>query len=246
MPTHANVLYYGDNLDVLRKYVRDETVDLVYLDPPFNSKADYNVLFKEQSGEQSVAQIQAFSDFWHWDTAARHAYEYLTSNQVDDSISRVAEMLYHFLAKTDMSAYLFMMTERLIELQRVLKRRGTLFLHCDPTASHYLRLVLDAVFGPQNFMGEIIWRRAVSHVTSRRWARVHDTILNYSKNLDELGDRFHPPRMERDEGWMEREYRHSDDQGKYMIDNLTGAGITSGCSIHYDVSRRSLKYTSAG
>jgi site-specific DNA-methyltransferase (adenine-specific) len=205
-------------------------VDLVYLDPPFNSKVDYNVLFKEITGEESLAQIQAFSDSWHWDVSARHAYEYLTSNEMSDSVSRVSEMLYHFLGKSDMSAYLFMMSERLLELQRVLRPHGTLFLHCDPTASHYLRIVLDAIFGSSNFMGEIIWRRSVSHVTSRRWARNHDTILNYAKNRDAIDEKFHPPRIERDEGWMEREYRHSDEQGRYMIDNLTGAGITGGPS----------------
>src|SRR5207249_186337 len=134
-----NTLYYGDNLPILRKHIPNECIDLIYLDPPFNSKIDYNILFKETTGEQSTAQIQAFSDFWHWDAASRNAYEYLTGNEVDNTIANLAEAFYRLLGKNDMSAYLFMMTTRLLELHRILKTTGSLFLHCDPTASHYLK-----------------------------------------------------------------------------------------------------------
>jgi len=221
LASRPNVLYYGDNLDILRKYVHGGSIDLVYLDPPFNSKADYNVLFKEPSGEESVAQIQAFSDFWHWDTRARQAYEYLTSNQVSDPISRVTEMIYNFLGKNDMSAYLFMMATRLIELQRVLKPNGSLFLHCDPTASHYLKIVLDAVFFPNNFRNEIAWRR--SHPKGHaytRFANDHDCILVYAKDASKIKwktiykkyDPNAPPPSQ---------YSHQDPDGRwYTLDNL--------------------------
>lgn len=223
-----NVLFYGDNLDILRRFIPDESIDLIYLDPPFNSKADYNILFKESTGEESNAQIRAFSDFWHWDSASRRTYDYLVSNQVDERVATVAESLYRLLGKNDMTAYLFMMAIRLTELHRVLKPSGSLFLHCDPTADSYLRLVLDAVFGPKAFLGEVIWRRTTSHVTSRRWARLHDVILSYAKNESLV--KFHPPKLPADEGWVEREYHHNDEKGSYMVDNLTGAGTTNGPS----------------
>jgi len=223
LANRPSVLYYGDNLDVLRKYVRDETVDLVYLDPPFNSKADYNVLFKELSGEESVAQIQAFSDFWHWDTAARHAYEYLTSNEVSDPVSRVTEMLYHFLGKSDMSAYLFMMSERLLELHRVLKPSGSLFLHCDTTASHYLKLVLDSVFGNMNFRNEIIWKRFNFHADARRFGKVADRVLFYSKTD---GYKFNRQRAPYKKEYVESKFVHDDKDGRgpYRLDNLNPPG----------------------
>ena len=176
-----NILFYGDNLDILRRYIPDESIDLIYLDPPFNSNADYNILFKEVGGEESVAQIRAFTDFWHWDAAARKTYEYLVSNEVDNRVATVADSLYRLLGKNDMTAYLFMMMIRLIELRRVLKPTGSLYLHCDPTASHYLKVVLDSVFGVKNFAGEITWQRTNSRSTTGKWPRVHDTILNYHK-----------------------------------------------------------------
>ena len=152
--TEGNVLYYGDNLDVLGRHVRDESVDLVYLDPPFNSNANYNVLFAEH-GEKSAAQVGAFEDTWEWNTDSRSAYE-----EIVESGGRVADTIRAFrtmLGASDMLAYLSMMAPRLIELHRVLKPTGTLYLHCDPTASHYLKLLLDAVFGPARFQNEIIW-----------------------------------------------------------------------------------------
>lgn len=183
----TNVLFYGDNLDILRRYIPNESIDLIYLDPPFNSKADYNILFKEATGEELTAQIQAFSDFWHWDDAARHAYEFLTSNEVDAKVSDVTDALYRFLGKNDMTAYLLMMARRLLELHRVLKPTGSLFLHCDPTSSHYLKLVLDATFGAKNFRNEIVWRR--SHPKGHaftRFASDHDVILVYAKDSSKV------------------------------------------------------------
>ena len=150
-----NRLYYGDNLDVLRDSIADESVDLVYLDPPFNSNANYNVLFKGPSGDGSDAQIEAFEDTWHWNDAAEHAFdEMLRSRQ-----HRRREMLTRhapFLGENDMMAYLAMMAVRLIELHRVLKPPACLYLHCDPTAEPLPEDTLDVVFGPENFRSECV------------------------------------------------------------------------------------------
>ncbi len=156
MPPTDNLLFYGDNLDVLRRHIPDESVDLVYLDPPFNSNANYNVLFAEHDGTKAAAQIQVFEDTWEWDEAAAAAYE-----EAVERGGKVAEVMLAFrtfLGGSDMLAYLAMMAPRLVELRRVLKATGSLYLHCDPTASHYLKLLLDSVFGPENFRSEIIWR----------------------------------------------------------------------------------------
>lgn len=153
---NGNRLYYGDNLEILREHVVNETVDLVYLDPPFNSNQDYNVLFAERDGTQAAAQIQAFEDTWRWDEAASRAYE-----EVVESGGPVADALRAFrmcVGESDMLAYVSMMAPRLVELRRVLKPTGSLYLHCDPTSSHYLKLLLDAVFGPEKFRGEVIWK----------------------------------------------------------------------------------------
>jgi len=175
-----NTLYYGDNLEVLRKHFPPECIDLIYLDPPFNSKADYNVLFKESTGEQSTAQIQAFSDFWHWNPEAKHAYDYLAIN-APQNVGDLITSFYGFLGKNDMFAYIVMMGERLLELNRVLKSTGSLYLHCDTTASHYLKLLLDAIFGIENFRNEIIWQRFNFHADAHRYGRVHDILLFYTK-----------------------------------------------------------------
>ena len=153
-----NTLYYGDNLDVLRRYVADESVDLVYLDPPFKSNQDYNVLFAERSGARSAAQIKAFEDTWRWDQGAATAYEEVVER--GGRVSQAMQAFRTFLGDTDMLAYLAMMAPRLVELRRVLKPTGSIYLHCDPTASHYLKLLLDAVFGPINFRNEIVWLRS--------------------------------------------------------------------------------------
>jgi site-specific DNA-methyltransferase (adenine-specific) len=176
-PTGA--LFYGDNLDVMRRYVKDESVDLVYLDPPFNSNATYNVLFAEQDGVGSASQIKAFGDTWRWDQDAAEAFEELV--ELGDDISKAMQAFRLMLSESNMLAYLSMMAPRLLELRRVLKPSGSIYLHCDPTASHYLKLLLDAVFGPAFFQNEIIWCYNVGGKSKKRWARKHDTILFYSK-----------------------------------------------------------------
>jgi len=156
-----NTLYYGDNLDILQRYIKDESVDLVYLDPPFNSNANYNVLFAQKDGSQSSAQIQAFEDTWQWDQNAIQTY----TREVEKG-GPVADALRAFnliLGDSNMMAYLTMMAPRLQELRRVLKPTGSLYLHCDPTASHYLKVLLDMVFGAENFRNEITWKRTSAH-----------------------------------------------------------------------------------
>jgi len=184
MELKTNVLYYGDNLEILRKHIPDESVDLIYLDPPFNSQADYNVLFRETTGEPSEAQIKAFSDTWHWDLTAQRTYEDIVTDgppQVADMISA----LRGFVGRNDMMAYLVMMTTRLVELRRVLKPTGSLYLHCDPKASHYLKMVMDAVFGPHRFVDEIVWKRTSTKGHSfTRFPSNHDIIFLYRKTDD--------------------------------------------------------------
>lgn len=174
-------LYYGDNLTILREHVKDESVDLVYLDPPFNSNASYNVLFKAPDGHESHAQMEAFEDTWHWNETAEKAFDEVMASGNTDAAEMLRAMRT-FLHDNDMMAYLAMMAVRLLELHRVLKPTGSLYLHCDPTASHYLKILLDAVFGKERFLNEIIWLRTNSHnMKTKTWVRQNDYILYYSK-----------------------------------------------------------------
>ena len=154
-------LYYGDNLSVLRDHIPDESVDLVYLDPPFNSNASYNVLFKEQSGEQSPAQIKAFTDTWEWTQESQRTFEreIILNPSVPHNVKDMIQAFRQFIGSNAMMAYLVMMTPRLVELRRVLKTAGSIYLHCDPTASHYLKILMDTIFGKDRFLTEITWKR---------------------------------------------------------------------------------------
>ncbi len=216
----TNKLYYGDNLQVLRDSIADESVDLIYLDPPFNSNASYNVLFKGPKGHESPAQIEAFDDTWHWTEAAEQAFaEVLTSGNSD-----AAEMLRamrQFLGENDMMAYLAMMAVRMIELHRVLKPTGSLYLHCDPTASHYLKILLDAVFGARCYKNEITWKRTTTHSDSKTWSRVSDIILFYAKSESEFT--WNTPREAHSEEYKTSKYRYDDEDGRgsYRLDNMT-------------------------
>lgn len=175
-----NALYYGDNLDVLSRYVRDETVDLVYLDPPFKSNKNYNVLSVEQDGSRSAAQIKAFDDTWTWDQGAAQAYQDIVENG-PETLSRAMQAFRSLLGETDMLAYLAMMAPRLVELRRVLKPTGSIYLHCDWTASAHLRLLMDAVFGANSFLNNVVWCYGLGGSSARYWPRKHDDILWYSK-----------------------------------------------------------------
>ena len=175
-----NVLYYGDNLDILRRYIKDETIDLIYLDPPFKSNQDYNVLFAEQNGSRSKAQIRAFKDTWRWDQAAAASYQ-----EVVERGGKVAQAMLAFrtyLSENDVMAYLAMMAPRLIELRRVLKDAGSIYLHCDPTASHYLKMLMDAAFGAGNFCNEVIWHYRKWPAGKYSFQRNHDVLLFYSRS----------------------------------------------------------------
>lgn len=176
-----NTLYYGDNLPVLREHFADESVDLICLDPPFNSNATYNLLFKERSGEQSVAQITAFEDTWHWGWESETAYGEIVKDG-PGALSSLLQAMLEFLGRNDMMAYLVMMSQRMIELRRVLKQTGSIYLHCDPTASHYLKLLMDAAFGGENFLNEIIWYYRGAGIPKGARARRHDVLLWYAKD----------------------------------------------------------------
>jgi DNA modification methylase len=188
----TNVLYYGDNLEILRKYIPDNSIDLIYLDPPFNSKATYNVLFKEPTGKPSQAQISAFEDTWHWGLEAEKALQEIAASPIAPAeVKEFMSVLPKLVGKrTDMAAYLTIMCIRLIELRRVLKDTGSLYLHCDPTASHYLKLLMDTIFGAKNFRNEIIWKRTSAHGDAkqgaRHFGRIHDVILRYSKGANPI------------------------------------------------------------
>ncbi len=218
-------LYYGDNLDVLREHIASESVDLIYLDPPFNSNANYSILFKDKAGAASDAQIEAFEDTWHWNDTAEAAFDEVMKSGNTKAFALLRAMR-DFLGDNDMMAYLAMMAVRLLELHRVLKPTGSLYLHCDPTASHYLKLLLDGVFGADNYVNEIIWKRYGAHNDvgqgSRHYGRVHDTILFYSKTPDRKWQQLFMPL---DPTYVSSTYRLDDGDGRiYTTTPLTGPG----------------------
>jgi len=199
-----NTLYYGNNLPILRDYLADETVDLVYLDPPFNSNANYNVLFAEKDGSQAASQIKAFDDTWHWTLESERQWQ--ETVEAGGKVSQALQAFRQLLGANDMLAYLTMMAPRLVELRRVLKPTGSLYLHCDPTASHYLKVLLDAVFGPKVFQNELVWKRFSAHGDVRkRFGRIHDVVFFYSKTNELL---FNPLYGELSEDYTTRFFRH--------------------------------------
>ena len=244
----TNHLYYGDNLQVLREHIATESVDLIYLDPPFNSQATYNVLFRSPKGEQSQAQIEAFEDTWHWNDSAERAFdEVMTSGNTD-----AAEMLRamrSFLRENDMMAYLAMMAVRLLELHRILKPTGSLYLHCDPTASHYLKILLDAIFGVENFRSEIIWKRYGAHSDAKDYGAVHDVILFFGKNASIT---FNKQYQQYDQAYVEERFRFQDADGRRWSEqnlaspnprpNLTYPYLASN-GITYQPPQNGWKYT---
>ena len=234
-----NRLYYGDNLEILRnrEYFPDECVDLIYLDPPFNSNRNYNVLFKSESGADSEAQITAFEDTWHWGETAEATYDDLIVG-APHKVATAIEALMNLIERNQMMAYLVMMTARLVELHRVLKPTGSLYLHCDPTASHYLKIVLDAIFGGQNFQNEIIWKRTSAHSDRTQgnvlhMGRIHDVMLFYTKSEHATRHSVYTPY---DDSYINKMYNKVDDDGRrYRLDNLTGPGGASKGNPFYEV-----------
>jgi site-specific DNA-methyltransferase (adenine-specific) len=215
-----NTLYYGDNLAILREYIATESVDLCYLDPPFNSNRSYNVLFKQESGHESEAQIEAFNDTWHWNQHTESVYYDLLRGR--PAVSAMIGAMKEFIGPSQMMAYLVMMAVRLVELHRVLKPTGSLYLHCDPTASHYLRVIMDTIFGVSNNRNEIIWQRTSAHANVvSKFGAVHDTILFYSVSDTYTWNTQYKPY---DTEYLETFFDQVDEQGRsYARRDLTAS-----------------------
>jgi len=232
----VNQLFYGDNLDVLQRYVKDETVDLVYLDPPFKSNQDYNVLFAEKDGTGAASQFKAFEDTWEWNQLSAAVFQELVEG--DGRVSDVMQAFRRFLGTNDMLAYLTMMAPRLVELRRTLKSTGSIYLHCDPTASHYLKLLMDAVFGPECFRSEIIWKRSSAHSDTKQGrkqhGRIHDVLLFYTKGQSWV---WNPQYTIYDEEYVKQFYRHVEKgtDRLYRLGDLTGPGGAAKGNPQYEV-----------
>jgi DNA modification methylase len=232
-----NRLYFGDNLEVLRSgQIQQESVDLIYLDPPFNSRGAYNILFKSPRGRDSVAQILAFEDTWHWGEQAEREFDELLHGP-STAAAEMMQALRKFLGENDIMAYLTMMANRLVSLHRVLRPTGCLYLHCDPTASHYLKVVLDVVFGKANFINEVVWKRSDAHSDSkqgsRHFGRVHDLLLFYSKTGEYTFNQIYNPLPQ---STIEKWYRHVEpDTGrKFNKADVTGPGGAAKGNPHYE------------
>jgi len=189
-----NTIYFGDNLDILREYIPDESVDLIYLDPPFNSKRAYNIIFRDKDGKYPPSQIAAFDDTWSWSEETEKALDELTKQQYPAQLFRTLKAFETAMGTTDMMAYLVMMGIRLCELHRVLKKTGSIYLHCDPTASHYLKIVMDQIFGIFGYKNEITWKRSLGHnLATNRFDIITDIILFYAKTNDCIFNRQYQP-----------------------------------------------------
>jgi DNA modification methylase len=231
-----NRLYFGDNLTVLKDCINDESVDLVYLDPPFNSQATYNVIFRGPAGEMSKAQIEAFEDTWHWGDEAELAFDGVITSG-NSEVAEILRSMRAFLKENDMMAYLSMMAVRLLELHRVLKQTGSIYLHCDPSASHYLKVLMDGIFGITNFRNEIIWKRNSAHSDNKQGAkhfgRLTDTIFFYSKGDDPTWNPIYRPY---DQEYIDRDYRRVDPDGRrWRLDNIQGPGGAEKGNPFYEV-----------
>lgn len=235
----VDTLYYGDNLEILTRFISDETVDLVYLDPPFNKSAAYSVIFRDESGRTSDAQMATLEDYWHWGPTPAQHYEYLTNSAenggaVPAAASALIGALHAAIRPSPLLAYLVEMTVRLIELRRVMKPTGSLYLHCDPTASHYLKLVLDAIFGPRNFLNEIVWKRtATKGDAHRKYGAVHDVILLYGRGPKAT---FNSQDVAHGEKYTSR----------FTLDDNDGRGPYEGAPLDSPNSRPNLTYEYKG
>jgi DNA modification methylase len=234
MEIHNRTLFFGDNLKILQEKIPENTFDLIYLDPPFNSNRNYNVLFKEGTVDSS-AQIHAFEDTWEWTPATIRLFENL-QNSPNPQIALLITSLYEFIKPTPMMAYLVNMTARLIPLKRVLKPTGSIYLHCDPTASHYLKIILDVIFEKQNFRNEIIW-----HYTGRRmeskyaYNSKHDVLLFYGKTEQAAIIEYPKESWTREEYLkMKKQELHVDESGREWIWGHAGKGKSHDYKIYID------------
>ena len=226
----VNQLFYGDNLEVLRKHIKDETIDLCYIDPPFNSKRNYNQIYNNV-GKEDKAQAQAFIDTWTWDDQANQGLAEIQENYLGHFTSQSIDLISGFtkvLGKGSLLAYLVSMTLRVAEIHRVLKPTGSFYLHCDPTASHYLKIIIDAIFCSQggDFKNEITWKRTSGHSDSGKYGSVHDVIFYYTKSLKITWNQVY---QKYEQNYIDKYYRYQDDDGrKWMSDNLSAAGLAGG------------------
>lgn len=220
-----DTLYYGDNLEILQRFVSDETVDLVYLDQPFNKNKAYSLIFRDESGRTSDAQLATLEDYWHWGPTPSRHYDYLTNSGVHEGrvphgVSDLMGALHSSIRPSPLLAYLVEMTTRLLELHRVLRPTGSLYLHCDPTASHYLKVVLDAVFGPENYRSEITWQRTNIHNDSKEWSAVSDRLLYYLKDI-RAPFTWNAPRFPHSVEHVQSKYRNQDPDGRaYTLSDM--------------------------
>jgi site-specific DNA-methyltransferase (adenine-specific) len=221
----SNVLYCGDNLEVLEEYVPEESIDLVYIDPPFNSQRTFNVVYKD-----SRAQERAFKDYWSWAEAASTYVTYVSEAPI--KIRSLLNLLHDHLVNDDpdMLAYVTMMAPRIVALHRSLKPTGTLWLHCDPTASHYLRVMLDAIFGPDRFLNEVVWKRTHSHGDpSRHFGAVTDSLLVYTKSKSYT---FNPQYRPFAEDYAAKRFNGEDEDGR-MWQSVTLRSPNPRPNLHY-------------
>ena len=228
-----NQLFYGDNLEVLRKHIRDESVDLCYIDPPFNSKRNYNQIYNNV-GKEDQAQAQAFMDTWTWDDHANQGLAEIQDNYLGHFTGQSIDLisgLSKVLGKGSLLAYLVGMTLRIVEIHRVLKPTGSFYLHCDSSASHYLKIILDAIFCSQggDFLSEIVWKRTSARSDSHKWNNIHDTILFYSKSNKFTWNRQY---TDYDKSYTDKFYRHIEEGTgrRFRISDLTAAGTRNGQS----------------
>jgi len=228
----VNTLYYGDNLDILKNEIADETVDLIYLDPPFQSGRNYNIIFRpEKDGiKGATSQIETFEDTWQWSQKAQDEYEDLIMGKLTrlhppQKLIDLMKAMRSYLEECPLMAYLCMMAPRLLEMKRVLKPTGSIYLHCDPTASHYLKLLMDAVFGPRNYRNEITWKRTTAHNDPRRYGANTDIILFYSKSDNY---KWIPQYVEHGEEYLKRFKGIDPDGRRWVDDNLSAKGLSGG------------------
>ena len=225
-----NKLYFGDNLEILRE-MDDERVDLICTDPPFNSGRDYNVFLGG-----SLAQDKAFTDTWTWDTSAeearedteRRAHDSDTYKALDDCLKGYDMMLQYPVSgdKGAMRAYLAFMGPRLAEMSRVLTKKGSIYLHCDPTACHYLKCVMDVIFGTKNYKNQVAWQRTKSHKDGNQYGRIYDTILFYTKSRQSI---WNPVYTALKPEYVKKSYKPRDgDKEPSRLQELTGQGIRHG------------------
>lgn len=224
-------LFYGDNLDVLRERIPSASVDLIYLDPPFNSNRSYNVIFAQHSSlsaGDNAAQIQAFDDTWRWTPVTEEQYRAYVSGELPNRVADALSAFHTLLGENDALAYLVNMAPRLVELHRVLTATGSLYLHCDPTMSHYLKVLLDSIFGAENFRNEITWKRTSAHSSAKKYGPIHDILLYYVRTKDAT---WNCPRTDYEQAYLDKYYRFDDGDGRlYWRNSLTAAGTRHGSS----------------